>query len=80
MMVIVNDQAVLVSQLSWMVTLFSFTDGEAASHRVTRWDGQQHIHAGNNLPKDAVFSIQPGGGNVGDEELAAIGARTGIRH
>jgi hypothetical protein len=57
-----------------------FHGWRGSPHWVTRWNGQKHIHAGKYLPEYAVFSIQPGGGNVGDEELAAICARAGICH
>ena len=30
--------------------------------------------------KDCMLVVQPGGGHCGDEELAAIGVRTGIGH
>src|SRR5580704_6741169 len=38
------------------------------------------ILARGDLAEDGVLAIQPIGSNVGDEELAAIGVRTGIGH
>ena len=50
------------------------------SLRIALGDLQQHVHPFDHPAKDAVFIIQPGSGNMGDEELAAICSRSGVRH
>ncbi len=44
-------------------------------HRVTGRDRENNIHPIHHLTKDAVLTIQPGCGHMGDEELRAIGVR-----
>ena len=44
-------------------------------------DRVDHILTLGHLPKDGVLAVQPGSGNMGDKELAAIGDRpSGIGH
>ncbi len=47
---------------------------------IALFNGEKHIFSCCKTAKDAVFAIQPVGGNVGDKELAAVGAGTGIGH
>src|ERR1700722_991445 len=38
------------------------------------------VLAGGNLPENSVLAVQPIGGDMSDEKLAAIGIRTCIGH
>src|SRR5579864_1132790 len=42
--------------------------------------GVDHVLALGDLSEDGVLAVQPVGGDVGDEELAAVGARPGVDH
>ena len=42
--------------------------------------GVDGVHALGDGAEDAVFAVEPRGGDVGDEELAAVGARAGVGH
>lgn len=46
-----------------------FYAGVFRAHGVARRDGHQHVHAFDDLPKDAMFAVQPGRGDMRDEEL-----------
>ena len=38
------------------------------------------LGGGNHFAEYRVLAVQPGGGGMGDEELAAVGARAGVGH
>src|SRR3546814_8872939 len=38
------------------------------------------LQALDHLAEHGVLAVQPGGGDVGDEELAAVGVRAGVGH
>src|SRR5688572_1486181 len=48
--------------------------------RVALGDGQHLVHAFRHAAKHRVLVVQVRGGTVGDEELAAVGARPGVGH
>jgi len=43
-------------------------------------NGRNDVHAFQNLAKDNVLPIQPGGLDSGDEELRSIGILTSVGH
>src|SRR6266700_6772715 len=54
--------------------------GLAIALRIALADGLENFHAGGDLAKDAVLTIQMGRGTIGDEELRTIGIWSSIRH
>ncbi len=67
-------------QDSVISSVLSVTAGSIALTGIASRDGEQDIQTLDDLTEDAVFAIQPGSRHVGDEELAAVGAGSGIRH
>jgi len=51
-----------------------------AVDKVALFDGKENIFAGNDAAKDTVLTIEPGGSDMGDEKLAAVGVGAGIGH
>lgn len=47
---------------------------------VTLTDGVDNVLALGNFAEDRMFAVEPWGGDVGDEELGTVGARTCISH
>ena len=43
-------------------------------------DGGDNLHAGEDLAKDDVAAVEPGGGDGGDEELGPVGVGPGVGH
>ena len=49
-------------------------------HHVSLLDRIDDLLTLDHLSEYGVFVIQPGGGDVSDEELTAVGVRAGVRH
>src|SRR5256886_7782461 len=64
-------------------TLFPYTTLFRSANRsdlVVSLDGVDHVHPLGDLPKHGVHSVEMSLGRVTDEELAAAGVLTGVRH
>src|SRR5215213_2479932 len=55
-------------------------DRPVARVAVDGGDGVDHVHALDDLAEDGVLAVQPGGGDLGDEELGAVGVGPGVGH
>ncbi len=67
-----------VSELSTFTDLAHFAGGTGlTSHTLECFDD---IMAFNNFTEDNVLVVEPGANHEGDEELAAVGAGSGVGH
>src|SRR5512138_1314190 len=60
--------------------LIDLDGGRVAPRGVALGDGHEDVHTFDDLPEDAVLVVEPGRGDVRDEELAAVSASAGVRH